>query len=1221
MRSQKTQNSPRVPIAYNVARLLGMTAMDAPTVTRKQASGKLSRRWVPTSISTSMVVSTSLILGSSSREMRSPRSPTYFQGPQRQQRLASREFALLCRDLQTACDEGNVEKVEEIFSRGVDPSDRILKGKPPVYWAVVRGKLALVKILVEKYRCLPSPQYVTENGTTLFHAACSRGHVEVARYLTSTQLLETTTLRKDGTSPIMAACFYGHLDVVKYLIEELRCDTQLPVSCADGSLLHIACSNNQTDVARYLVSEKKFDPNTRRSFGETPMHVACSQGHLSVVKYLTEELCCSLEVRDEAGDTLLHVSALNDHQEVVRYLIERGCKVDAMNGRGHTPLMSACRFGKCDTVKLLLELGKADPNCQNHDNESALQCTRDKVIIKELVRHGANTTNFLSSVLECHQRHSPLEALVRMFVVGHPRAGKSTLVKALQEIIGGVHIFNKKKVTGIAPLTAGIVPIEFESPDLGRVLLFDFAGQNEYYASHAALLEASKTSAPLFILVVNLLEQEREITFRINYWLSFINNHHVPGASITHIAVIASHKDKLHKEFPLTYRKKIATVESIVQSAVDEYKLLHMVGFFAVDCRKPHKHVKLRSKLRESCRALRSNLEIDGCCHVLSAFLCEKFEGKTTCTIKSVIKEIKESDLALPCTSERMCELVEALSERQNILFLRNDTCLDHSWIVLEVDTLLTKINGCIFAPSNFKEHRFQHSSSGTGVLAWTHLQRTFKDLNLNPELVVAFLRKLEFCEEVFDADILTLIQQGTAQERCRSPSYMDIERDCVSRSITTPGRYYVKRTRSDGTNSFEQDTPPSFSVPVENSTPPTSPQSPTASVQTYHTKQRITSVTSTDCLLQPPLSNQHMSQSNPDFERTVTHVALDGRLTQSCDQLVQECETRFFFFPGLLSHERPSHGKVWGTDDSFQFHTGWCMQVSHVNQFFTPRLLHILLLRISFGFAIAKRCAGGNEATSTRQCTIWKNGIRWLDLDGIETVVEMVEQSQAVVMLMRGKMCSELKCVCLRSKLVSLVLDVKRKFCPNLKVTQYLFNPKDLVNRPYPFASHTLDSLTLYEMSTVVTSIVEMKKWVCDVKGDSLCNLTNLLYFEPFTNLGEELLAKMFDDMSEEVTDIQLYDFLHDYSQAHYTHTLILSAILNTRRSSFSSVSSTTMSIPLCSSLNGSLNAFGSYPCFCTCQQGTVSPQEGIYACKVVYDPLPQYISITVAFPIATAL
>jgi hypothetical protein len=82
--------------------------------------------------------------------------------------------------------------------------------------------------------------------------------------------------------------------------------------------------------------------------------------------------------------------------------------------------------------------------------------------------------------------------------------------------------------------------------------------------------------------------------------------------------------------------------------------------------------------------------------------------------------------------------------------------------------------------------------------------------------LVVAFLRRLEFCEEVVDADILRLIQHGTtARERCRSPTYvhsMDLRSvECngiiaPSRSATTPGCYHQSVNNLSWSLRFSED-------------------------------------------------------------------------------------------------------------------------------------------------------------------------------------------------------------------------------------------------------------------------------------------------------------------------------------------------------------------------------------------------------------------------------
>ena len=1022
------------------------------------------------------------------------------------------------RRLQKACEQGDTKAVMMLVENGVDPrrSENPNIGRPALYWAVVRGKLEVVKLLVERYNC--NPKFVTYNGTTLLHAACSRGHADVARYLARKHHLEPSAARKDGSTPLTAACYYGRTDVVKLLIEELCCDPTT-ASDEDGSLVHVACSNGRLELAQYLVSRHHLDPTQARAYGETPLHLASSNGHLQLVRYLVGELNCSLDCKDAGESTALHVAAQNGHREVVQYLLEKGCDVNAGDSMGRTALLLACIYGRCKVVQVLLTLGKTDPNCRNKDNESALQLTRNKTIFNELVRFGADTTNIVSAVFQYHKNHAPLDSLLRMFVVGHPSSGKSTLARALQQITGGVHIFNKRKVSGVAPRTAGIVPTEFESSEFGRVLLFDFAGQNEYYASHAALLEASQNSlARLFLLLVNLLEEEKEIKFHIIFWLSFINTHHIQGTSMAHIIVICSHKDLLKKESPSTYHSKISVIEGMAQSAIDEYSgTLRMAGFFATDCRKPHKHTKLRNCLCRSCKELRTDTEIDICCHVLSAFLCEKFKGEVACTISDVISHTLESDLPLPCKPEKICQLAEALSQQKNILFLPNSSDVSQSWIVLEVGTLLTTINGCIFAPVSFREHCIEGSCE-TGIVAWGDLQRMSRQLRLEPTLVVAFLKKLEFCEEVLDAEVLNLIQRGKMPlVHTRRPYLSD-----------TP-------TSGDAVNYTHCKWTPTISHLEKSLDSQVDCSTNKASLLTPRDQHLFLSV-------QAP----KRTLSSPNAVASDTFTPLRCQLSQSCDQLVKKDSQRYFFFPGLLHHEKPSTGEVWSSDDSFQFHSGWCIRVCQPNQLFMPRFLHILLLKVSFGIVVAPS-QWTLSRRLTRECTVWKNGIRWLDLNGIETLVEMVEQNQAVIVLMRGKGGSEIKCVHLRSKLINLILQVKRKVCPNLPVNQYLLNPKELKNKSYPVVNKSLDSMTLYDIHTVLQCIVETKNWVFDCRGStkSYCTLSDLLYFEPFSNLGETMLARLYQTEETDNPSNELYKFLFDFAQAHADRYTEMSEIL----------------------------------------------------------------------------
>ena len=77
--------------------------------------------------------------------------------------------------------------------------------------------------------------------------------------------------------------------------------------------------------------------------------------------------------------------------------------------------------------------------------------------------------------------------------------GKSTMLKSMLSSKGFRAIFVKAKpVTGVDEKTVGIIPHEIVTKEFGRVTCYDFAGQQEFYASHCAVLKnAVQTSPPL----------------------------------------------------------------------------------------------------------------------------------------------------------------------------------------------------------------------------------------------------------------------------------------------------------------------------------------------------------------------------------------------------------------------------------------------------------------------------------------------------------------------------------------------------------------------------------------------------------------------------------------------------------------------------------------------------------------------------------------------------
>ena len=75
-------------------------------------------------------------------------------------------------------------------------------------------------------------------------------------------------------------------------------------------------------------------------------------------------------------------------------------------------------------------------------------------------------------------------------------------------------------------------------------MFYDFAGDPEYYSSHAAVLESLVSpGCNLFLTVVDLSEEKEVMTQKLGYWLSFISFHSKSSTVRSEVVVIGSHVD------------------------------------------------------------------------------------------------------------------------------------------------------------------------------------------------------------------------------------------------------------------------------------------------------------------------------------------------------------------------------------------------------------------------------------------------------------------------------------------------------------------------------------------------------------------------------------------------------------------------------------------------------------------------------------------------------
>ena len=356
-----------------------------------------------------------------------------------------------------------------------------------------------------------------------------------------------------------------------------------------------------------------------------------------------------------------------------------------------------------------------------------------------------------------HHGQCPIDSYTKLFICGKSSVGKSTLTQVIssRSTKSKDETFSQYDiVTGVTPKTAGIIPHEIQSDEIGNVILHDFAGHPEYYNSHSAVLESLMLHSPGgFIVVVDLRDDRETIKRDLYFWINFIENVSCRIQEKSELLVVGSHPDLLSPDSVSTYQPYIDSIVSEVLKN-QEYR-----GFFAIDCRRLGGNAtdRFMKNLSVSCKALSDKSEsISYNCFILSAFLHNKLDV-IALTLDQLVVKIKIEDIAsLPSNPSVVTDLLSTLSDKGLILFINNGTS---NWVIIKKSTLLSEVNGILFAPKSI-EQVHKNIASNTGVVPVSALKKVFPAYDT--DMIVNFLLSLEFCH-IVDSRVLNIIQTNVA--------------------------------------------------------------------------------------------------------------------------------------------------------------------------------------------------------------------------------------------------------------------------------------------------------------------------------------------------------------------------------------------------------------------------------------------------------------------------
>ena len=649
--------------------------------------------------------------------------------------------------LHNACGGGSVSLVQTLIrEHKADVNCRDDMNDTPLNVAAMYGHAKLVYYLIDDLGC--DPNVCDSNlDRPLILNACERGSVNFIRTFVLKYKADVNVCDKLNYTPLNLSAYMGNVEVTLTLLNEFGCDPNVK-GYLGKSLLHDACHGGNVRLVQTLIQDYNADINARDDQGITPLHLAAYRGNADVALCLIKEFGCDINTRGYHRKSLLHDACEGGNLTLVRYLLP-SISVLCIDSEGNTPLHTCSIFGHAQCVEALL-LSNAPLLLRNNRGHTPIDVATGyarSVLEQFLISNRQKRQIDYNAILElAEKKYTGEHPITRLFVIEDPCSGKSTLVESLKRD-GFFQKIGRIPEQAVPDHTAGIVPSIHTSKRFGRVIFYDFAGDPEYYSSHAAILEnlaSSNIGDNLIVIVVDLRKESDSVSNTLHYWFSFVQ--HQKFQTKLSLILIGSHSDLLSKKQILDGKNLFNKFSSNLN--------VEKVEHFLLDCRKPgsRKIIDFQNTL-SSWTSLSPKFSLSRDASLLLGLFEKDFNNVTACPIQDVLSHIEDTGVCLPIETEPLHHILSELHDI-GVLLLLGSHADNNCYVILKSSKLTNEVHKLLFSQSaisslNDKYKGAHGYSFNIGILPDSVLKEI-----LPPYISKQCLTYLQYCQEITSADI-----------------------------------------------------------------------------------------------------------------------------------------------------------------------------------------------------------------------------------------------------------------------------------------------------------------------------------------------------------------------------------------------------------------------------------------------------------------------------------